>query len=79
MTESEWRGEGLAEEQQKVDAFQTALYALVEDASAEGLPLVSIAIELRTQANRLTALSGTADAFFDALDSLNRLQRVMMP
>ena len=53
MTESECRGEDLADECEKVDAFQTALQALVEDAAGKGFPLEVMAIILRTEANSL--------------------------
>ena len=54
MTGSEWRGEGLAEDDEKLQAFSTALHALVEDAFAQGVASARMTIELQKESNWLT-------------------------
>ena len=51
MSESEWRGEGLAELQEKVDAFQDALHELVTEAIADHLPARDVIDTLKAETN----------------------------
>ena len=55
MTESEWRGERLAESQEKVDAFHDALRDLVTEA-ADHLPAGDVIDSLQAETNRLQHL-----------------------
>ena len=53
MTESEARGEGLADRQEDLDAFQTALHILVEDATEERLHSATIQLALTVEARSM--------------------------
>ena len=55
MTESEWRGERLAESQEKVDAFRDALHDLVTEAAGH-LPERDVVDSLKAETNRLQHL-----------------------
>ena len=46
---SEWTGADLAERQERVDAFQEALYDLVTEAIADHLPTSSVIASLLAQ------------------------------
>lgn len=55
MTESEARGEGLAEVHEKADAFSTALHRIVKEADEQGLSSQRIQMDLKKEARSMWA------------------------